>query len=167
METPADRAVDPVTPAQTRPSSARALEDLFNYPLMSALVERRTRRLARGTSLNANGVSHQSANEPFPLTPLEEAILITCITGVTGVTQHDGPLTKPNGTPELGTPFLNIVGLTASSADNAQAVHFFMINDDGIWLLRHPKFGEFRRMAIFLAAFAFYPLASFLVLTAW
>lgn len=35
------------------------------------------------------------------------------------------------------------------------------------WLLRHPKFGEFRRMAIFLAAFAFYPLASFLVLTAW
>ena len=115
-----------------------SLQDLFGYPLMSALTERRTRRLARGTSLNAGALSHQSTNAPAPLTALEEAILITTITGITGVTTHDGPLIKPDGTNELGTPFLNIMARTGSSADNAQATHFFMINDDGIFLLRHP-----------------------------
>ncbi|MGB7820450.1 MAG: hypothetical protein WBL35_17150 [Ornithinibacter sp.] len=114
------------------------LEDLFRYPLMSALTERRTRRIPRGQSLDAGPLTHESQNEPAPLTPLEEALLITCITGITGVTTHDGPLVKPNGKDELGTPFLNIMGRTGSSADNAQATSFFMINDDGIFLLRHP-----------------------------
>ena len=114
------------------------LRDLFSYPLMSALTERRTRRIPRGHSVTAGALSHESTNDPAPLTPLEEALLITCITGITGVTTHDGPLVKPNGKPELGTPFLNIMARTGSSADNAQATHFFMINDDGIFLLRHP-----------------------------
>lgn len=114
------------------------LDDLFSYPLMSALTERRTRRIPRGQSLDAGPLTHESQNEPAPLTPLEEALLITCITGITGVTTHDGPLVKPNGKNELGTPFLNIMGRTGSSADNAQATYFFMINDDGIFLLRHP-----------------------------
>jgi hypothetical protein len=115
------------------------LKDLFEYPFMSALVERRTRRLARGTSMNAGELSYESPNDPAPLTPLEEAILITCVTGITGITTHDGPLTKPDGTDELGTPFLHIMARTASSADNCQATHFFMISDDGMFLLRHPS----------------------------
>ncbi|MBT3325213.1 MAG: hypothetical protein HN396_03055 [Gemmatimonadales bacterium] len=115
-----------------------SLNDLFEYPLMSALVDRRTRRLARGTSMKAGPLSHESKNDPAPLSALEEAILITCVTGITGVTTHDGPLTKADGTDELGTPFLHIMARTGSSADNCQATHFFMINDDGIFLLRHP-----------------------------
>ncbi|MEK7383514.1 MAG: complex I subunit 1 family protein, partial [Elusimicrobiota bacterium] len=94
--------------------------------------------LPRGFSVEAGPLTHTSQNEPSPLTPVEEAILITCITGIVGITTHDGPLTKPNGTDELGTPFLNVLARTGSSADNAQATHFFMINDDGIFLLRHP-----------------------------
>jgi len=125
--------------APTSGNDAHAgLDELFSYPFMSALVERRTRRLPRGTSLRAGELSFDSPNDPEPLTPLEEAILITCVTGVTGVTTHDGPLTKPDGSDELGTPFLHIMGRTGSSADNCQATHFFMINDDGIFLLRHP-----------------------------
>ncbi len=127
-------------PAGTAPDDAGRgpLEDLFGYPLMSALTDRRTRRIPRGQSLDAGPLTHESHNEPAPLTALEEALLITCITGITGVTTHDGPLVKPNGKDELGTPFLNIMGRTGSSADNAQATYFFMINDDGIFLLRHP-----------------------------
>src|SRR5688572_17498164 len=102
------------------------LDQLFRYPLMSAITERRTRRIARGTSINAGSLSHESKNKPEPLSKLEEAILITCVTGITGVTTHDGALVKPNGKPELGTPFLNIMARTGSSADNAQATHFFM-----------------------------------------
>jgi hypothetical protein len=122
----------------TRATAHPALRELFEYPLLSALTERRTRRLARGTSLNAGPLTHTSKNAPAPLTALEEAILITCVTGITGVTTHDGPLTKANGTDELGTPFLHIMARTGSSADNCQATHFFLINDDGIFVLRHP-----------------------------
>ena len=115
-----------------------SLKELFDYPLLSALTERRTRRIPRGQSVNAGPLSHQSTNQPAPLSKLEEAILITCITGITGATPHDGPLVKSDGTNELGTPFLNIMARTGSSADNCQATHFFMINDDGIFLLKHP-----------------------------
>src|SRR5258706_4054460 len=116
----------------------KGLEELFQYPFMSCLGERRTRRGARGTSVSAGSLSHESRNAPAPIGKLEEAILIVS-TGVTGLTTHDGPLTKPNGSNELGTPFLNVIARTASSADNCQATSFFMINDQGIWLLRQPK----------------------------
>lgn len=126
------------THAHHHHDSERALKDLFAYPFMSALTERRTRRMPRGVSIDAGPLSWESKNAPAPLTKLEEAILITCVTGITGVTTHDGPLVKRNGSDELGTPFLHIMARTASSADNAQATHFFMISDDGIHLLRHP-----------------------------
>ena len=61
-----------------------SMEDLFSYPLMSALTERRTRRIPRGFSVNAGPLTHESHNDPSPLTPLEEAILVTCITGIVG-----------------------------------------------------------------------------------
>jgi hypothetical protein len=114
------------------------LEELFHYPFMSALIERRTRRVARGVSLEAGGLSHHSTNKPAPISKLQEAVLIVSM-GVTGVVTHDGPLYKPGGGKELGTPFLNVTARTASSADNCQATHFFMINDEGIWLIRQPR----------------------------
>ena len=116
----------------------RGLNDLVTYPFVSCLAERRTRRIARGTSIEAGPLSHTSTNEPAPLSKLEEAILIVS-TGVTGITTHDGPLDTPSAKHELGTPFLNVVARAASSADDCQATVFFLINDDGIFLLRQPK----------------------------
>ncbi len=132
-------------PAAT-PSSAAAepqaehpgLEDLMSYPLMAALQDRRTRRVAQGVSLQAGEISYESPNPPSPLSPLEEAVLISA-TGVVGSVMHDGPLIKPTGAKELGSPFLNTVARVASSADNAQATSVFMINDEGIWLLQRLK----------------------------
>lgn len=120
-----------------RQAGHRALQELFAYPFMSCLVERRTRRIARGTSVDAGALSYSSPHKPAPLTKLEEAILIVS-TGVTGLTTHDGPLYKPGGEQELGTPFLNIIARAASSADDCLATSFFVINDDGIFLLREP-----------------------------
>jgi hypothetical protein len=110
----------------------------MSYPLMSVLQDRRTRRVARGVSIRAGEISHESTNQPSPLSPLEEAILIAA-TGATGTVMHDGPLETANGGKELGTPFLNVVARSAASADNAQATSFFMINDEGVWLLERPK----------------------------
>ena len=60
-------------------------------------------------SVRSGASPYESANEPSPLTPLEEAILIAS-TGSTGGVMHDGPLDKPNGSPELGTPFMQVTG---------------------------------------------------------
>src|SRR6266566_6434813 len=93
-------------------ASHPGLRDLFEYPFMSCLIERRTRRIARGTSINAGPLSHKSTNAPAPLDKLEEAVLIVS-TGAIGLTTHDGPLIRPDGVKELGTPFLNVVARTA------------------------------------------------------
>lgn len=125
--------------ARARASAHPGLENLFTYPLMSALAERRTRRVARGVSIAAGEVSYQSQNAPQALSALEEAILVVNIAGLTGFTMHDGCLDKPGGKKEFGTPFINVLGGTASSADNCHSTSFFMINDEGIWLLKQPR----------------------------
>ena len=113
-----------------------ALDVLLSYPLMQAIGERRTRRVAQGCSVLAGPLSHHSTNSPMPLSSLEEAILIVS-TGLTGVVMHDGPLKKTSGAPEdLGSMFWNIFARSGPSEDNCQATSLFMINDDGIWLLR-------------------------------
>src|SRR5437588_12450546 len=104
----------------TQPARNPALDALFNYPLMSAISDRRTRRIARGTSLLSAGLSYTSPNQPEPLSPLEEAILIVTSGLVGQQTMHDGPLQIPGGGSECGTPFMNILSRSASSPRNLQ-----------------------------------------------
>lgn len=121
------------------PSLPPGLEALLRYPLLSAIRERRTRRVSRGTSILAGGLSHESPNKPAPLSALEEAVLIVS-TGLTGLSaMHDVPLQRPDGGKELGTPLVNILARSASGADNSQTASFFMLNDEGTWLIRQPK----------------------------
>jgi hypothetical protein len=128
----AEKTVEPTVTA----AGHKGLQDLFSYPLMSAITERRTRRVARGTSITSGPISHTSTNEPAPLSPLEEAILVVS-TGLTGqVTMHDVPALNDNGSDRFGAPLINIIARSASSIDNAQAVSFFMINDEGTWLIK-------------------------------
>jgi len=123
-------------PAFAATNGHPGLKALLSYPLLQAINERRTRRVARGISIEAGPLSHHSNEDPTPLSPLEEAVLIVS-TGLTGVVMHDGPLKKPSGEPEdLGSMFWNIFARSAPSADNCQATSLFMINDGGIWLLR-------------------------------
>lgn len=114
------------------------LEDFLNYPFAQAIQDRRTRRVAQGTSLQHGAQPYSSSNAPSPLTPLEEAILIAS-TSVTGAVMHDGPTQKPDGSSELGTMFLEVAGRAGSSADNAQATSFFMTNDEGVFLIERPR----------------------------
>ena len=115
------------------------LAALLGYPLLSSIRERRTRRVSRGTSVMAGELSHDSQNRPAPLSPLEEAILIVS-TGLTGLTtMHDVPLQKADGSKELGTPMVGVLARSAPSSDNCQATSFFMVNDEGTWLIQQPK----------------------------
>jgi hypothetical protein len=111
------------------------LEDLLGYPLMSAIMGRRSRRVSRGTSVTAGPLSHESTNPRAPLSELEEAVLIVS-TGLTGITHMDGPLDIPDGGKELGSPFINTLARAGASPDNSQPTHFFMSNDTGTFLIK-------------------------------
>lgn len=116
----------------------QGFQTTLRYPLFNALFNRRSRRVSKGIkSIPAGSLSYTSDQEPQPLEPLEEAMLIAA-TGITGVTMPDMPFTAEDGKPLVGSPMLELNGRTASSPDNAQATHFFMINDSGTYFLRHP-----------------------------
>ena len=115
------------------------LQALFAYPLLEAIFNRRSRRVAKGLgTIRLGSLTHQSNTEPEPLSPLEEAVLIA-VTGITGMTMPDSATEDKRGNPILGTPLLELRGRAASSPDNAQATHVFMINDSGTYLLRPPQ----------------------------
>ncbi|MFA7763472.1 hypothetical protein [Streptomyces sp. NRRL S-448] len=112
------------------------LEDLLSRPLWQTLFERRTHRVSRGASVPAGSMSYDSPHRPQPLGELEEAVLIA-LTGSSGLTMPDRPFEDPRDhQPIMAKPNLNMTGRTAGSPDNAQATHFFMINDTGTYYLR-------------------------------
>jgi len=116
----------------------KGLEDALNYPLFSAMFNRRSRRISVGLdTVPAGSMSYTSDEEPQPLSALEEAMLIAA-TGITGVTMPDGPFQTPQGGTLLGSPLMNLYGRAASSPDNAQGTHFVLSNDTGTYLLKQP-----------------------------
>jgi hypothetical protein len=120
----------------TMESETAGLKAALTYPLFDALINRRSRRISKGIpEVRAGSLTYTSQQKPQPLSPLEEAVLIAA-TGTTGVTVPDRPFQDQSGQSILGTPNLNMVGRAAGSTDNAQATHFFLINDEGTYLLK-------------------------------
>jgi hypothetical protein len=112
------------------------LEALAERPLIGSIWGRRTHRVSRGSSIEAGSTSWTSQEPRAPLSELEEAVLIA-VTGCTGLTMPDRPLTDPRDhQPIMAKPNLNMVGRTAGSPDNAQGTHFLLINDTGTYYLR-------------------------------
>ncbi len=118
------------------PDGHVGFDEMSRYPLFEALHKRRSRRISLGLqSVSAGSNSYTSNAKPQPLSELEEAVLISAI-GLTGPTLPDRPFESPTGQKILGTPNLNFPGRAAGSTDNAQATHFFMINDTGVYYLK-------------------------------
>lgn len=112
------------------------LREALKYPLFSAIYNRRSRRIAKGLrEINAGSHSYTSKEPPQPLSPLEEALLISVI-GVTGFNLPDRPFEDENKQQILGTPNLSFTGRAAGSTDNSQATSFFLLNDSGTYFLR-------------------------------
>ena len=118
------------------PDGHVGFDEMRRYPLFEALQKRRSRRIGLGLqSVLAGSNSYTSNAKPQPLSELEEAVLISAI-GLTGPTLPDRPFESPTGQKILGTPNLNFPGRAAGSTDNAQATHFFLINDTGVYYLK-------------------------------
>ena len=116
-------------------------DEMRKYPLFDALSNRRSRRISRGLASIAAGSNTYTAKPSVtaqPLSDLEEAVLIFAV-GMTGLTLPDRPFETAAGEKILGTPNLNFLGRAAGSTDNAQATHFFLINDTGTYFLKRAE----------------------------
>lgn len=126
-------------PGPSMSEQPEGLRAALQYPLFSAIFNRRSRRIAVGLPpLNAGSHSYASKEPPCALSELEEAVLIAA-TGITGVTLPDRPFEDERKAPILGTPNLSFTGRTAGSTDNSQPTSFFLINDTGTYFLRAPR----------------------------
>ena len=52
---------------------------------------------------------------------------------------HDVPAKNDDGSKRFSAPLINVLARSASSIDNAHAVSFFLINDEGTWLIKHAR----------------------------
>ena len=122
------------------PSSREVDERLVRYPLLKALIERRSQRFGDGMSLNGGPLAYDSARVPRPLSLEEEAALAFAGCGITGPVLADLPYESGEAHEAGGgNMMINFVGRTVASADAAHVVTLFVINDEGAWMLKRPQ----------------------------
>jgi hypothetical protein len=110
------------------------LEQVLNFPLVSGLLGRRSRRFGYGMTIPSGPLAYRSAHEPLPLNELETALLVGAATGVTGW-NFGIPFTVKE--PEsLSNYSLRLTGRTAPSAATICTTELFYTDDTGIYLTR-------------------------------
>ncbi|MGW4370063.1 hypothetical protein ACWEKT_30900 [Nocardia takedensis] len=113
---------------------------LARYPLMDALLSRRSRRFAPGMRLNGGPLAYASEAPARPLTLEEEAALAFAACGITGHALAELPF-EAGDEPGAGSGNImtHFVGRTIASGDAMHDVALFVINDEGTWLVRRPQ----------------------------
>jgi len=106
---------------------------MTTFPLLEALLHRRSRRFAKGMNLAGGPLAYTSARAPEPLTLDHEAALAFAACGITGYALAELPY---NSGGQIMTHF---VGRTAASGDAMHNVAVFVLNDQGAWMLRRPQ----------------------------
>jgi hypothetical protein len=125
---------------ETLDSTLTANERVARYPLLEALIERRSRRFARGLRLNGGPLAYTSAQPQQPLSLGEEAALAFAGCGITGPVLGELPY-QTGDVPEAGCGniMVNLVGRTVASGDSVHSNAVFVLNDDGTWMLKRPQ----------------------------
>jgi hypothetical protein len=120
--------------------SLDSVTNLANFPLLTALIERRSRRFGKGMTMHKGPLQYSSAQEPEPLTREEEAALAFAACGVTGYALAELPYDKDKDPNEGGGNIVvHFVGRTAASGDAIHSVSVFVINDHEVRLLKRPQ----------------------------
>src|SRR5215217_3176009 len=132
------RPVDPI--GEQAPASQGVYERLARYPLLDALTERRSRRFGKGMSLNGGPLAYHSTHAPQPLSLEEEAALAFAGCGITGFALADLPY-ESGDVPEAGggNIMTHLVGRTVASGDAMHNITLFVLNDEGVWMLKRPQ----------------------------
>ncbi|HEX6710706.1 MAG TPA: hypothetical protein VF068_10295 [Rubrobacter sp.] len=114
--------------------------ELDRYPLLEALIKRRSRRFGGGMTMNGGPLAYESGRTPQSLSPDEEAALAFAGCGVTGPVLAELPFDSGEAHEAGGgNIMINLVGRTVASGDAVHAVTLFVINDEGAWMLKRPQ----------------------------
>jgi hypothetical protein len=110
---------------------ARALEELAAFPLMEALVGRRSRRFALGAEIPDGPLAYNSKHEPVPLSELERALVLASMGGTTG--WHYGITRHQRYAPHIANYPSGAAGRTFPSAAGFHTVELFFTDDSGTY----------------------------------
>lgn len=113
----------------------RAGAKLAQYPLLAALLGRRSRRFGAGMRIAEGPFTYESALDAQPLAVEEEAALVFAASGVTGYALAD----LAYGEGEGGSMLAGLVGRTIASPDSVNAVSLVVSNDEATYLIKRPR----------------------------
>lgn len=109
-----------------------AIQELFKFPLMTAIFGRRSRRFGLGMSIPSGPLQYQSSHEPVPLSELEQALLVAALTGVTG--WHYGIPFTPDSPGNFASYTERFTGRAAPVNAAIGAPVLFYTDDKGVYL---------------------------------
>src|SRR5262245_54846893 len=113
------------------------VDEVSTYPLLDALIERRSRRFGKGLALAGGPLKYESAASPEPLSLKEEAALAFAACGITGGITGEMPYqTGDSHEAATGYVLTSFAGRTVGSADSVHSVAVGVINDEGAWVDR-------------------------------
>src|SRR5580765_5574955 len=108
---------------------------LNQFPLLTALRERRSRRFGLGMKIPGGPLAYESRHKPRPLTEDEIGALVFAACGITGHALADLCYAKDGG----GSIMAGLVARTIASGDGLQTVALVVTNDEATYLVRRPR----------------------------
>ena len=108
---------------------------LNGYPLLDALLKRRSRRFGVGMNMESGPLAYQSRHVPLALAEQEEAYLTFAASGITGYALLDLSFAEGEG----GAIVARSLGRTIASGDAIQTVSLAVINDEAAYLVKRPQ----------------------------
>jgi hypothetical protein len=119
------------------------IQELFQFPLLEAVFGRRSRRFGLGMEIKEGPNVFKSPHDPVPLSELEEAVLVTVGTGISGMNLSDMPHTpRPEKADDINewdgmcNTMMEHVGRTWASPCGNHGTELFYTNDEGVYLFK-------------------------------
>ena len=118
-------------PEDTTTGESDALHGLATFPLMEALLGRRSRRFALGDEIPDGPLAYRSKHQPLPLTELERMLVLSAMGGTTGwhysITRHE------RYAPHVSNYAAGAAGRTFPSAAGFHTAELFFTDDSGTY----------------------------------
>jgi hypothetical protein len=109
----------------------KALDGLAQFPLVAALLGRRSRRFALGDELPDGPLAYRSRHDPAPLSELERLLVLGAMGGTTG--WHWAITRNARYAPHLANYAGGAAGRTFPSAAGFHTAELFFTDDSGTW----------------------------------
>ncbi|WP_029898793.1 hypothetical protein [Desulfohalovibrio reitneri] len=117
-------------PGSTMPPG---FQDLLEFPLLDALLGRRSRRFFLGAEITDGVMAHRSRHQPLPLTELETMLVLLSMSGTSG--WHNLIFRHPAYAPHLSNYAGAAGGRTFPSAAGFHTSQIFYTDDSGVYMV--------------------------------